>query len=253
MTRTVGDAALMMNVISQPDKRDWSALPYDSCDYQHGLECSLDGVRIAYSGDLGFADVDPAVATSCRKAAELFTVAGAVVEEITGPLNEDPAWITNRLWFAALLRITKTLSPKQIALMDPLLLDMLGQASSMSVFELLDAHRAREDLALKLAHVHADYALLLTPTMPITAFEAGPYNPWKSDNPNDWISWSPFTYPVNLSQQPSSSCPCGFDVDGLPIGLQIIGPKYADFRVLQASRVFEKQAPFKLPDDLSIP
>jgi aspartyl-tRNA(Asn)/glutamyl-tRNA(Gln) amidotransferase subunit A len=249
MTRTVEDAALMMSVISQPDKRDWFALPYDDRDYQEGLEQSMDGLHIAYSGDLGFAEVDPAVADSCRKAAELFTLAGAVVEEIPGPLNEDPAWITNRLWFAAFLRITETLSEKQIVLMDPLLIDMLEQARSMSVFELLDAHRAREDIALKLTNVHADYALLLTPSMPITAFEAGPYNPWKSNKPEDWIRWSPFTYPFNLSQQPGSSCPCGFDVDGLPIGLQIIGPKYADYLVLQASRVFEKLMPFKLPDD----
>lgn len=249
MTRTVDDAALMMNVISQPDDRDWFALPDDGRDYREDLEDSMDGLHIAYSCDLGFAEVDPAVGDSCRKAAELFTAAGAVVEEISGPLYEDPAWITDRLWFAAFLRITETLSDKQIALMDPLLIDMLEQARSMSVFELLDAHRAREDMALKLAQVHADYALLLTPTMPITAFEAGPYNPWKSNKPEDWIKWSSFTYPFNLSQQPASSCPCGFDFNGLPIGLQIVGPKYADFRVLQASRTFEKLKPFKLPDD----
>ncbi|MBC8268768.1 MAG: amidase [Rhodospirillaceae bacterium] len=247
MTRCVEDAALMMNVITQPDRRDWFALPDDGRDYLDGLERSMDGLRIAYSGDLGFADVDPDVAGTCRKAAELFTDAGAVVEEIPGPLSEDPVWITDRLWFAAFLRITETLNAKQIALMDPLLIEMLEQARAMSVFELLDAHKAREDMALKLAQVHADYDLLVTPTMPRTAFEAGPFNPWKSNKAEDWIRWSSFTYPFNLSQQPGSSCPCGFDADGLPVGLQIVGPKYADFLVLQASKAFETLAPFRLP------
>ena len=117
----------------------------------------------------------------------------------------------------------------------------------MNVFELLDAHRAREDMALKLCNVHRKYDLLVTPTMPITAFEAGPYNPWNSHKPEDWIRWSSFTYPFNLSQQPASSCPCGFDDDGLPVGLQIVGPKYADHLVLQGSKAFEKLAPFQLP------
>jgi len=249
MTRSVDDAALMMNVIAEPDARDWHALPFDGRDYQQGLQRSLDGLRIAYSKDLGFAAVDPSVAETCRKAVELFTQAGADVVEINGPLDEDPAWITDRLWFAAFLRITEPLSEDQIALMDPLLIDMLEQARGMDVFEVLDAHRAREEMALKLCNVHQDFDLLVTPTMPMTAFEAGPYNPWNSNKPEDWIRWSSFTYPFNLSQQPASSCPCGFDADGLPIGLQIIGPKYSDYLVMQASRAFEMLAPFRLVPD----
>lgn len=247
MTRTVDDAARMLSVMSEPDDRDWHALPYDGRVYENGLERSLKGLRIAYSDNLGFADVDQHIADTCRKAVDLFIQAGATVEEIDGPLDEDPVWITDRLWFAAFLRITEALSPQQIDLMDPLLIKMLDQARGLNVEQLLHAHKAREEMALKLCNVHTKFDLLVSPTMPITAFKAGPYNPWNSDKPEDWIRWSPFTYPFNLSQQPASSCPCGFDADGLPIGLQIVGPKYSDYLVLQASRSFEMLAPFQLP------
>jgi len=247
MTRTVDDAARMMTVITEPDARDWYAIAYDERIYHEGLDRSLDGIKIAYSKDLGYAKVNANVAETCRKAVGLFRKAGAIVEDIESPLNEDPAWITDRLWFAAFLTITSTMKPKDIKLMDPLLVGMLERARELSVSDILEAHKAREDMSLKLCSVHAQYDLLVTPTMPMTAFEAGPYNPWNSCSPDDWIRWSSFTYPFNLSQQPASSCPCGFGTDGLPIGLQIIGPKYADYLVLQASRAFEKLSPFQMP------
>ncbi|MCP5037121.1 MAG: amidase [Rhodobacteraceae bacterium] len=249
MTRTVDDAARMMTVMAEPDGRDWHALPYDGRMYHEGLERSLKGLRIAYSNDLGYAEVDPEVARKCRKSVDLFAKAGAEVEEIEGPLNDDPAWITDRLWFAAFLTITKGMTSKQIDLMDPLLVGMLERARELSVASLLQAHTAREEVALKLCQVHKDYDLLVTPTMPMTAFDAGPFNPWESPDPDDWIKWSSFTYPFNLSQQPAASCPCGFSADGMPVGLQIVGPKYADYLVLQASRMFELLAPFRLPSD----
>ncbi len=248
ITRTVDDAARMMTVVGEPDNRDWHALPYDSCAYQKNLEGGVDGFRIAYSSNLGYAKVEPDVAKTCRKAVDLFTEAGAHVDEIEGPLIEDPVWITDRLWFAAFLRITDGMTSKQIGQMDPLLIEMLDQARNLGVFDLLEAHKAREDMALKLCALHNDFDLLVTPTMPITAFDAGPFNPWNSKKSEDWIRWSSFTYPFNLSQQPAATCPCGFDTDGLPIGLQIVGPKYADRLVLQASRSFEKIAPFRLPE-----
>ncbi|MCP4182760.1 MAG: amidase [Hyphomicrobiales bacterium] len=247
MTRTVDDAARMMSVITEPDARDWYALPRDDRIYHNNLDRSLDGIKIAYSKDLGFAKVNADVAETCSKAVELFRESGAIVEDIDSPLNEDPAWITDRLWFAAFLTITDAMTTKEINLMDPLLVSMLERARELTVSDILEARKAREDMSLKLCNVHTDYDLLVTPTMPMTAFEAGPNNPSNSSNPEDWIRWSSFTYPFNLSQQPAASCPCGFGVDGMPIGLQIVGPKYADYLVLQASRAFERLFPFQMP------
>ncbi len=245
ITRTVDDAARMMSIIALPDSRDWQALPYDDCNYHQTSEPSLEGLRIAYAKDMGYAEVQTEVAHACRKAADLFEIAGAHVEEIEGPLTEDPVWITDRLWFAAFLRITANMTTRQIDLMDPLLIGMLEHARRLSVDDLSQAQEAREKLALQLHGLHATFDLLVTPTMPRTAFAAGPFNPWNSSRAEDWIRWSSFTYPFNLSQQPAANCPCGFDAAGLPIGLQIIGAKYADHLVLRASKAFEIQAPFR--------
>jgi aspartyl-tRNA(Asn)/glutamyl-tRNA(Gln) amidotransferase subunit A len=89
---------------------------------------------------------------------------------------------------------------------------------------------------------HTRYDLLLTPTLPIPAFRAGVElaNP---DAEQRWMDWTPFSYPFNLTQQPAASVPCGLTQTGLPVGLQIIGPRYADALVLRASRAFETVRP----------
>jgi aspartyl-tRNA(Asn)/glutamyl-tRNA(Gln) amidotransferase subunit A len=93
---------------------------------------------------------------------------------------------------------------------------------------------------------HETYDLLLTPTMPIPGFEAGQELPtgWKKER---WASWSPFTYPFNLTQQPAASVPCGFTRAGLPAGLQIVGRRHDDATVLRAARAFERERPFEMP------
>ena len=94
---------------------------------------------------------------------------------------------------------------------------------------------------------HRKYDLLLTPTLPITAFAKGRDVPdgWPSP---DWTSWTPYTYPFNLTQQPAASVPCGLTGAGLPVGLQIVGPRHADALVLRAARAYERaRPPIRLP------
>ena len=91
---------------------------------------------------------------------------------------------------------------------------------------------------------HEKYDLLLTPQMPIPALEAGRVTPADGSYGDNWVNWSPYTYPFNLTQQPAASVPCGFSSDGLPIGLQIVGPARRDHLVLRAARAFESARPF---------
>jgi aspartyl-tRNA(Asn)/glutamyl-tRNA(Gln) amidotransferase subunit A len=90
---------------------------------------------------------------------------------------------------------------------------------------------------------HETYDLLLTPTLPLPAFAAGQEIPtgWPSSR---WTSWSPYSYPFNLTQQPAATVPCGFTAAGLPIGVQVIGPRHADAEVLRACRAFERVRPW---------
>jgi aspartyl-tRNA(Asn)/glutamyl-tRNA(Gln) amidotransferase subunit A len=93
---------------------------------------------------------------------------------------------------------------------------------------------------------HRDYDLLLTPTLPVPAFDAGREVPQTPDNKR-WTDWTPLTYPFNLTGQPAASIPCGFTKAGLPVGLQIVGPRFADALVLRAARAFETAHPITLP------
>ena len=91
---------------------------------------------------------------------------------------------------------------------------------------------------------HERYDLLITPTVPLPAFEAGALVPPSGDWGGAWTDWSPFSYPFNLTTQPAASVPCGLTAAGLPIGLQVVGPIGADALVLRAARALEEAAPF---------
>ena len=94
---------------------------------------------------------------------------------------------------------------------------------------------------------HRDFDILLTPTLPIQAFEAGYVAPPECDQFN-WMPWTPFSFPFNLTQQPAASIPCGFTSGGLPVGLQIVAPKYRDDLVLRVARAYENVHPIAIPD-----
>ena len=93
---------------------------------------------------------------------------------------------------------------------------------------------------------HASYDVLLTPTLPIPAFEVDRIAPAGTDQSN-WMHWTPFSYPFNLTQQPAASIPCGFTSSGLPVGLQIVAAKYRDDLVLRVARAYERLDPIKMP------
>ena len=91
---------------------------------------------------------------------------------------------------------------------------------------------------------HRTYDLLVTPTEPITAFAAGVEVPEGSAEPG-WPSWTPFTYPFNMSHQPAATVPCGWSAAGLPIGVQVVGPRHADALVLAACAAIEQALPWR--------
>ena len=102
--------------------------------------------------------------------------------------------------------------------------------------------QARDALGLRMSEFHASWDLLVTPTLPLPAFEAGADVPAGSSDP-DWTSWTPFTFPFNLTQQPAGTVPCGFTSAGLPVGLQVVGPRYRDALVLRAMAAYEAAHP----------
>ncbi|HSS65980.1 MAG TPA: amidase [Gammaproteobacteria bacterium] len=245
MTRTVTDAALMLNVISEYDARDWHALPEDHQDYLEDLSQGIRGLRIAYSPDLGYVDVDAEIAAGVKAALGVLEDLGARVEEVSAPFAPSgPIFLVH--WACGASQLMKLFTEEQRSLIDMGLLEMAAYGDRVSLSDYLDAAAARGALGESMQGFHDRYDLLVTPSLPIPAFAAGMEKPdfMAADR---WADWTPFTYPFNLTQQPACSVPCGFTREGLPMGMQIVAAKYADALVLRAARAFESARPFEMP------
>lgn len=234
MTRDAADAALLLDVIAAPDSRDWSALPPAPGSFAEALSGGVRGLRVAYSPSLGGqVAVRPAVAAAVRRAVERMAALGAYVEE-TDPDFTDPVDAFHTLWFTGAARVTQRLGPHQRELLDPGLREICAAGARLSALDYLAAVDVRMALGRRMGRFHDAYDLLLTPTLPITAFEAGAEVP-KGSGHRRWTGWTPFTYPFNLTQQPAATVPVGTDGDGLPVGLQIVAARHRDDLVLRAA------------------
>jgi aspartyl-tRNA(Asn)/glutamyl-tRNA(Gln) amidotransferase subunit A len=244
LTRTVTDAALMLSVIGQPDMRDTTAWNTPAPDFRIGLNDGVRGLRIAWSPRLGYVkELDADVEAAAYKAAQVFADLGAHVEEVD-PGFAEPIEMEKKLWYAVASTIVDAVPPAEQAKMDEGLRRMADEGRRVSLIDHLAAHGQRTELALHMLRFHERYDLLLTPQMPVPAIEAGRVTPADGRFGDEWINWSPYTYPFNLTQQPAASVPCGFATDGLPVALQIVGPPRQDQLVLRAARAFESACPF---------
>jgi aspartyl-tRNA(Asn)/glutamyl-tRNA(Gln) amidotransferase subunit A len=246
ITRTVSDAALMLNVLALADGRDWFALPYDGRDYMIGFEDGVRGLRIAFSPSLGFADVTPEIADLVAAAAAVFVELGAVVEQVDAVMA-DPIDVFVPHWYVGAANLLRGFTAEQRAKMDEGLQEIAAAGAQVGLMDYLTAMRRRAELGAAMRRFHESYDLLLTPTLPLAAFAAGQERPDPERQPR-WINWAPFSNPFNLTQQPAASVPCGLTAAGLPVGLQIVGPMHADALVLRAARAFEAARPWPLPE-----
>ncbi|MFM8864522.1 MAG: amidase [Limnohabitans sp.] len=245
-TMSVRDAALMMNVLKQPDARDWTALEADSSDYTLGLDDGVRGLRIAYSPTLGYAqNVHPEIAAAVEAAVRQLQALGAHVEQVD-PGFEDPLEITTGLWFLGAHTVWSGLTPQQQAVTDP---DFRAEAelgAQLTALQVQQLHQRRGVLGSHMRQFMQRYDLLVTPSVAVPAFEARSAGSVPMD-PQAMLGWTPFSYPFNLTQQPAISVPCGLTQAGLPMGLQIVGPMFGDALVLRAARAFESVQPVARP------
>ena len=244
-TMSVVDAALMMNVLKQPDARDWTSLPPDDTDYLADLENGVDGLRVLFSPALGYARVHPEVAAAVAAAVGDLEALGAKVEE-GDPGFDDPLPITTGLWFTGAWTLWNTLTPAQQEVTDP---DFAAEArlgSEMSNLEVQRLNLQRGALGSSMRQLMQRYDLVVTPSVAVPAFKAKPagHSPM---SPESMLGWTPFSYPFNLTQQPACTIPCGLTSDGLPIGMQLVGPMFGDALVLRAARAYEQTRPIPRP------
>ena len=245
MARAVADAALAMTIISGPDLRDVYGWLSPAPDFARDLEDGVRGLRIAYSPRLGYVKrVHPEIEASVKAAAHLFESFGADVETADPDIGGDPIAAWDTLWWTSAALNLRPHGDKVREVSDPDLVAGAAHGHTISAVDYVNAQLKRAEVSNALARFFEQYDLLLTPAMPLPAFEAGRLVPPDGKWGERWTDWAPFSYPFNLTQQPAASIPCGLTSDNLPIGLQIVGAIGADDLVLRASRAFERVRPF---------
>jgi aspartyl-tRNA(Asn)/glutamyl-tRNA(Gln) amidotransferase subunit A len=244
MTRTVADAALMLNVIAGFDPADRFSQAGPKRDYLAGLQGGIKGARVYWSPTLGYAQVDPQVAEATAKAARRFEELGCEVDE------GDPGWGDPTDWFIVLYQAAMAGGladqlPRWENQMDPGLVHMVRRGMAYSAVDYLQARIARFAFYDKVRRFFERYDLLLTPATAVTAFPVGRVAPDPAKiEAEDLFAWTPFSFPFNATGHPAASVPVGFDRDGLPIGLQIVGQLHADDLVLRAAAAYERLQPW---------
>jgi aspartyl-tRNA(Asn)/glutamyl-tRNA(Gln) amidotransferase subunit A len=242
MTRTVADAALMLEVMAGPDPRDRTVGPAP-VGLVDALAAPLPRLRVAFSPDLGYATVEPAVAAVVAEAARSLAGLGLDVEEVELGLD-DPFPIVDALWSTAMAAAVRDRSAEELELLDAGLREVVAAGRARSGVDVAAAYAARSAFCDRVRTRLEPYDLLVTPTLPCTAFAAGDDHPGTvAGRAVTYLGWTQLTYPINLTWQPAATVPAGL-VDGLPVGLQLVGRLREDATVLRAARALEEARPW---------
>jgi len=242
MTRTVADAALAMSVLARPDARDGMALPPEDLpwlDLDQAPRDALDGLRIGLNLDCGVgAPVEPEVAAAIARAARAFVAAGATVEEVGPYLTREMLDGLDHFWRARAWADISALSPERRDDVLPYIRAWAEGARDLSGAEVYRGFSQMDAMRKAARAACAPYDLVLSPVAPMPAYPAdwaSPTNDWR--RPFEHIG---FTVAFNMSEQPAISLNCGYTAEGLPIGLQIVGPRFDDMAVLRAAAAYER-------------
>lgn len=240
LTRNVEDAALMLDVLTLPDGRDWHALPYQPQSFGATLRKPLPKLRIAYAGSINGTQPIPEVSEALKNARRTLEAFGTV-EEIT--LNiPHLVDVFNKHWSAVASYSAAEFNPRDRKKLDPRYLLWASRGDALTLHDYLDAERERMTIGEYFKGILDSYDLLVTPTTAMTAFEVGVDMPTYKGKL--WDDWTPFTYPANLAKLPAASLPAGLSKEGLPVGLQVMGGFLKDTLVLQACKQLEEGLAF---------
>lgn len=238
MTRTVGDSALMMDVLSQADVRDYMSLPPADIEWNR-LERDLAGLRVGLLTDAGCGlAVEPEVAAAVEGAAKLLADAGVRIEPIEPFMTREMLDGLDRFWRTRFLAETEHLTPDLYARITPFIRAWIEAApdyDGMSVYTGFNQIIRMREIGMR---AFRGFDFVISPTSPIPAYGAEQAMP--TDDPERPFEHIGFTVPFNMTEQPAASINCGYTSDGLPIGLQIVGDRFDDLGVLQFSHAFER-------------
>lgn len=260
ITRNVEDAALALSVLAGYDPRDPFSLDEPSVDYTASTRRSIKGMRIAYSPDFDVFPIDGKVSDVVSKAVRAFEEAGAKVEEVKLGITRSQQELSDlwsRLYMLINLFALDNLKQSGMDLLKehpedfpPEYLRWVKEGQTLSALDFYRDQEVRTEIYNAVQGVLNNYDLLITPTLACLAVDntqdgntAGPTE-INGEKVDPLIGWA-LTYFVNFTGHPAASIPAGLSVDGLPVGMQIIGRRYADTDVLAASSTFERLRPWQ--------
>ncbi|HVT54023.1 MAG TPA: amidase [Dongiaceae bacterium] len=238
LARTVADAVLMTAVLSQPDRSDCLSLPFPPPPARpaRAAEDVVRGARIGLLLDAGAGTaVGADIRAAVEKAGRLLADHGAHVEPMPPLLPRDSEGAVETYFRARVLSEMEHLPPERRTDVHPDVKDWCRAAQGLSAADLLEAMNGLDRLRIQVGNAFADFDFVLSPVMPMTAYDAELAFP---DRDRAW-SHLLFTAAYNQTQQPAIAVPCDFDRDGLPIGLQIVGLRFADQELLEMAAAYE--------------
>jgi aspartyl-tRNA(Asn)/glutamyl-tRNA(Gln) amidotransferase subunit A len=240
LTRTVADAALHLDAVVGAHPLDPNSLPHPGLRYSDILEDLPAGLRIGFSPDLGFAVVQSDFAKCVESATHVFGELGHSVTAIEdGPPEPGADWMISGSW--ELLAELHGLLPEHEADFGRSFIRGVKGASSMTAERWGSMRARRSELGAWCADVFSRFDLLLTPTVPYEApLARGPFAREIEGRAQPLANFGSFTMPFNLSWHPAATVRAGFSDAGLPVGMQIVGPRHRDDLVLQAAHAFER-------------
>ena len=237
LTRTVDDAALMMSVLSRPDRRDGMSLPPDNINWK-ALDKSQRKLRIGLMLDLGVGQpLEQEVRDVAVKAAKAFESAGAVVTEVSGILTREMLDGLDDFWRARLWDDLSKLAPAERGKALPYILRWAERGAKLSGVEVIRGFNATMAIRAAAGKLFAELDYVISPVSPVVKFAAELAAPLNDpDKPFEHIC---YTVPWNMAENPAVSINGGFDAGGFPIGVQIIGRRFDDIGVLGMAKAFE--------------
>jgi aspartyl-tRNA(Asn)/glutamyl-tRNA(Gln) amidotransferase subunit A len=239
--RRVADLAAAMAVVSRPDVRDHTSLPYEDLDWSDPA-IDVRGLRIALQLDAGAGlPVDPEIATAVRAAADRFAAAGAEIVELAPFLDDRLLGQVDRFWRVRFRRTFDELSPEARARVLPYVARWVAPGADVSGTAALAASDDVGELRHRTVLATAPFDAVLSPVAPMAAFPAERPMPWGEEDLG--MAHIAFTLPFNMSGQPAASINAGTTADGRAIALQIAGPRFADLRVLALAAWWDRQRP----------
>ena len=246
LVRSAEDAAVMLDVLSLPDSRDWHALPLPPFGFAAALKKPVPKknqppLRIGYATSINGTSATPAVLEGLKNIREILGTLGEV-DDITlnAPHLID---VFNKHWSAAASYIVAQFPPRDKKKLDPRFLHWAAKGDVLPLRDYLQAEYNRILIGEYFKSLLDTYDVIVTPTTAMTAFEAGVDMPTEKGKP--WDNWTPFTFPANLAKLPAASLPAGMSKDGLPVGLQVMGGFLKDVLVLQVALRLEDAIGFK--------